>query len=178
MTVHVLTCLAGSPSCWGAHGHLQHSPSECQRGSLHISCKLAVPLECSQLLLPSPVGAILPVSIAILPPLQDMVEEYYHIAHADLEAAERAGRFKDVDLETAEDQHLIEQKARPTLCKAGRHWLDAKHRQAGRPADGWQPLHMPRSQLEQHRLLRPANDAQWLSCRGAGRLAPVEVYIL
>jgi hypothetical protein len=39
-----------------------------------------------------------------------MVEEYYHIARADLETAERAGRFKDVDLETAEDQHLIEQK--------------------------------------------------------------------
>jgi hypothetical protein len=46
-----------------------------------------------------------------------MVEEYYHIARADLEAAERAGRFKDVDLETAEDQHLIEQKVSFSICK-------------------------------------------------------------
>ena len=68
---------------------------------------------CSQeapILMPSPASAVLPERTAVALQMQDMVEEYYHIARADLEAAERVGRFKDADLETAEDRHLIEQK--------------------------------------------------------------------
>jgi hypothetical protein len=62
------------------------------------------------ILLPLQHEAVLLASTAVARQPQDMVEEYYHIARADLDAAERTGRFKDVDLETAEDQHLIEQK--------------------------------------------------------------------
>lgn len=38
------------------------------------------------------------------------MEAFFSIARAETEAAERSGRFKDLDLEVAEDRHLIELK--------------------------------------------------------------------
>lgn len=40
--------------------------------------------------------------------------EFFEIARGEVEAAERAGRFKDLDLEGAQDKHLIELK----VCRA------------------------------------------------------------
>ncbi len=38
------------------------------------------------------------------------MEAFFSIARAETEAAERSGRFKDLDLEVSEDRHLIELK--------------------------------------------------------------------